>query len=172
MTRISLPQNDRRTTELHPDFTGRFELGGKQWSAAAWMSRTKKGDPYLSLQLTCDDTSKRLKFAIWKAAHEIPEDPHFESTQEAEGRAYQLQAWVLPASNGWHRLELTIDATPTTGNHNGTSSALETSKKRIADFLAESGEAILPPNSAPAPTSAPVAKAVKDEDEDLDEIPY
>src|SRR6516225_12380555 len=125
MTRISLPQNDRRTTELHPDFTGRFELGGKQWSAAAWMSRTKKGDPYLSLQLTCDDTSKRLKFAIWKAAHEIPEDPHFESTQEAEGRAYQLQAWVLPASNGWHRLELTIETVSATSERNGTSSALE-----------------------------------------------
>jgi hypothetical protein len=170
MTRISLPQNDEKITGSHPDFRGRFELGEKQWSAAAWMNETKRGEPYIALQLTCDATSKKLKFAIWKGKHEIPEDPHFESTQEAEGRAYQLQAWVLPASNGWHRLELTIETVPAASARNGASSALETSKKRIADFLAESGEAILPPNSAPAPTSAPVAKAVKDEDEDS--IPY
>jgi hypothetical protein len=160
---VSLPQNDRKISDSHPDFTGKFEVKDEQWSAVAWLNTTKTGAPYVSLRLS-DDASKNLKFPIWKAKHELPEDPHFESTEVVEGRAYHLQAWLLPAGANY-RLELTIEAVSPNGERSVAASALETSKKRIADFLAESGVAILPPNPA-------IAKAAKDEDEDLDNIPF
>jgi hypothetical protein len=170
--RVSLPQNSKKISDAHPDFVGKHEIEDEEWSLAAWLNETKKHAPYVSLQLTCDDTSQKLKFAIWKGRHETPEDPHFEATQEAEGRAYQFRVWILPVGKDY-RLELSIEAVPGNGDHSEVSSALAITKKRIADFIAEAGTATLPPNSGRSSMSAAkVAKLAQDADEELDNIPF
>ena len=121
--------------------------------------------------MTCEGTSRKLNFAIWKTEHEFPENAHFESTQVAEGRTYQLKAWLLPAGKDY-RLELTIESAPANGEHSEVSEALAATRKRIEAFLSESGAATLPPNSGRA--SAAAARAAKDEDENgvPDDIPF
>jgi len=169
--RVSLPQNSKKTTDSHPDFTGKLEIEDEQWSVAAWLSQTKKEAQYLSLQLTCDAPARKLKFAIWKTEHTFPEDPHFESNQVAEGHSYHLRAWLLPIGND-HRLELRIESAQDNGEQNEVSEALAATRKRIEAFLSESGAATLPPNSGRL--SRPAAKVAKEEDKDgaLDDIPF
>jgi hypothetical protein len=168
--RISLPQNAKKLSDLHPDFAGKFETEDEQWSAAAWLAVTKKGAPYMSLQLTRDVPARKLKFAIWRTEHTQPEDPHFESNQEADGRSHHLQAWLLPAGNDF-RLELHIESAQGNDEPSKVSAALAATQKRIEAFLSESGAATLPPNSFERP-SMPAAKIAQDEDEGPDDVPF
>jgi hypothetical protein len=172
--RASLPQNVGKLSDSHPDFAGKLEIQDEQWSAAVWLNRTKKDTPYLSLQLTCEATSRRLKLAVWKSSHEIPEDPHFASTQDIDSHAYQLRAWLLPAGDDY-RLELIIEAATNNGEH-GEIGTLASTKKRIAEFIAESGTAILPENSVGTrrPIKKTASSIAKNEDDDgaPDDIPF
>jgi hypothetical protein len=160
--RGSLPQNNKKLTDAHPDFVGRIQMQNANWSAAAWLNTTKQNVPYLSLQLTGDGPAQneKIKVAIWKnheRRRENSEDPHFESVQEMFGQEFQLKAWVTPVGDDYH-LELTIE--PTNGE---ISEALAATKKRLSDFLAESGVARLLSISTPA--STPVTGITQNDDE-------
>jgi hypothetical protein len=173
--RVSLPQNINKLSDSHPDFGGKLEIADEQWSAAEWLNRTKKDTPYLSVHLTCDSSSRKLKLAIWKSSHEIPEDPHFASTQNIDSHTYQLRAWLLPVGDDY-RLELTIEAATNNGEFGEISGPLATTKKRIAEFIAESGTAILPENPVGArrPIKKTASSIAKNEDDDgaPDDIPF
>lgn len=41
-----------RKTEKHPHMTGKINIGGKDYSLAAWSAESKKGDKYLSLKVS------------------------------------------------------------------------------------------------------------------------
>ena len=84
----------------------------------------------MSLQLTRDVPARKLKFAIWRTEHTQPEDPHFESNQEADGRSHHLQAWLLPAGNDF-RLELHIESAQGNDEPSKVSAALAATQKRI-----------------------------------------
>ena len=163
--RGSLPQNKKKLTDAHPDFVGKLQIQNANWSGAAWLNTTKQNVPYLSLQLTGDGPAQneKIKVAIWKnheRRRENSEDPHFESVQEMFGQDFQLKAWVKPVGDDYH-LELTIE--PTNGEHGEISEALATTKKRLADFLAESG--VAKPPSISTPASTPVNGITQNEDE-------
>jgi hypothetical protein len=177
--RVSLPQNHKKISDVHPDFLGKLRLENANWITAAWVSTTKRNDPYLSLQLTGEGPAQteKIKLAIWKnheRRRQNPEDPHFESIQEMFGHDFQLRAWVMPVGDDY-RLELTI--APLNGEHGEISEALATTKRRLSDFLAESGAAKLPPNStrtsaAADKTAPPTTKPSQNDDNEPDDIPF
>ncbi len=41
-----------KTNEKQPDFGGSLTIRGEEIQVSMWKSRTKKGDPYLSIQLS------------------------------------------------------------------------------------------------------------------------
>jgi hypothetical protein len=177
--RVSLPQNNKKLSDAHPDFLGKLQLENASWTTAVWLSTTKRNDPYLSLQLTGEGSAQteKIKLAIWKnheRQREKTEDPHFESTQEMFGCDFQLRAWVMPVGDDF-RLELIIE--PLNGERGEISEALGTTKRRLADLLAETGAAKLPPNStrtsaAADKTATPTTKPVQDDDNEPDDIPF
>jgi hypothetical protein len=105
---------------------------------------TLKGDPYLALHLTSESQAQaeKIKLAIWKN-HEWTNDsdPHFQSVQEIFGRDFALQAWIL-TEGGKCQLALTIEPVADAGE---VSYALQKTRQRIADFIAHTGVAALPP---------------------------
>ena len=46
-----------KTNEKQPDFGGTVNVMDKEFQISLWKSRTKKGDPYLSIQFSDSDTS-------------------------------------------------------------------------------------------------------------------
>ena len=133
--RGSLPQNTRRKSSSHPDFISKLSIWSTTYSAAAWLSKTVKGAPYLGLHLTSDETtqSERIKLALWSNHdRKSAADPHFQSTQEIFRREFLLQGWLL-SMDGSYRLELSIQP----ANHGGeVSDAFTDTSERITDFLA------------------------------------
>jgi hypothetical protein len=110
--RGSLAQNNRRKEDSHPDFLAKLTIWNTTCSAAAWLSKTSKGDLYVALRLSSEgqSQSEKIKLAIWRN-HERSSvsDPHFESVQEIFGRYFVLQAWILAAGDNY-TLEITIVA--------------------------------------------------------------
>ena len=163
--RGSLPQNGRKREDSHPDFTAKLNIWNTPYSAAAWLSHTQKNDLYIALRLTSEGQSQsdKIKLAIWRNHERLSaEDPHFESVQEIFGRDFALQAWILPAGDSY-RLEIMIEP---------ASAALEVSdavrgiRERIADFLAETGVAALPPTKK-TPARLPAGDKESDEPDDI-----
>jgi hypothetical protein len=165
--RGSLPQNGRKREDSHPDFTAKLNIWNTPYSAAAWLSSTQKNDLYIALRLTSDGASQseKIKLAIWRN-HErsSASEPHFQSVQEVFGRDFVLKAWILPAGDNY-RLEITIE--PASAAALEVSDAVQDTRERIADFLAQTGVTALPPtqNTAKLPTGD------KESDEPAD-IPF
>lgn len=44
-------KNTNKKEEKYPDFTGQFTLDGKEYRMAGWATKTKKGEPYISLRI-------------------------------------------------------------------------------------------------------------------------
>jgi uncharacterized protein (DUF736 family) len=62
----SLFKNSKKTTELHPDYTGRIMVNGKELQLAAWVKKSKSGENYLSISakeaLPKSDTGSQPNF--------------------------------------------------------------------------------------------------------------
>ena len=43
--------NNRKTTDKHPDFTGKMHIGERDFDLAAWKRKDKNGNPYLSMMV-------------------------------------------------------------------------------------------------------------------------
>jgi hypothetical protein len=162
--RASLPQNDKKREDSHPDFLAKLSIWNTEYSAAAWLSNTSKNDLYIALRLTSESQvqAEKIKLAIWRN-HEraTAEDPHFLSTQEIFGRDFALQAWILPVGDDY-RLE--IDIKPASAALE-VSAAAQNTKDRIAGFLAETGLPTLPPSQG---ATASLLAA----DNEPDDIPF
>jgi hypothetical protein len=139
-----LAQNNRRKEDSHPDFLAKLTIWNTTYSAAAWLSKTSKGDLYVAFRLSSEgqSQSEKIKLAIWRN-HERSSvsDPHFESVQEIFGRDFVLQAWIL-ASGDNYTLEITIEPSNTAIE---VSDAVQDTKALLAAFLAQTRVAALPP---------------------------
>jgi hypothetical protein len=153
--RGSLPQNSRKKENNHPDFTAKLTIWGTAYSVAAWLNHTKKADPYIALRLTSEGTSQseKIKLVIWNNHDRSSvSKPRFASTQEIFGHDFALRAWIMPAGDNY-RLEIVIE--PLSAVAQEVSDALLGAKERIANFLAETGVASLPPMQF-APAKLPI----------------
>jgi hypothetical protein len=132
----SLHENSRKKDDAHPDFVAKLTLWGTVYSAAAWLSKTSKGQAYIALHLTSESQgqAEKIKFAIWKNyKHATPDDAHFQSVQEVFGRQFTLKAWFLPKGS-YYRLELTIEPE---ADANEVSDAMPLTREKISHFLSE-----------------------------------
>jgi len=164
--RGSLPQNSRKREDSHPDFTAKLNIWNTPYSAAAWLSNTQENDPYIALRLTSDaaSQSEKVKLAIWRNHQRTSaSDSHFRSKQEIFGSDFALQAWILPAGDDY-RLEITIEPVSTALK---VSDAVQDTRKRIADFLAETDVPALPAVKETA-ASLPAGS----QDGEPDDIPF
>jgi len=132
-----LLENTRKKEDTHPDFLAKLTVWGTLYSAAAWLSQTSKGDPYVAIRLTNESQAQaeKLKLAAWRV-HErtSAEDPHFESVQQIFGRKFTLRVWFVQDSDNC-RLALTIE--PLASNQDVSDAMMEI-RRRIADLLSES----------------------------------
>jgi uncharacterized protein (DUF736 family) len=48
----ALFKNDKKTTENHPDYTGKAIIEGQQYNVAAWVKTSQSGTKYMSLSFT------------------------------------------------------------------------------------------------------------------------
>ena len=46
----SLFKNSKKTTELHPDYTGKIKVNGVELQLSAWVAKTKAGETYLNIK--------------------------------------------------------------------------------------------------------------------------
>lgn len=46
----SLFKNSKKTTELHPDYTGKIKVNGVELQLSAWVAKTKGGETYLNIK--------------------------------------------------------------------------------------------------------------------------
>lgn len=46
----SLFKNGKKTTELHPDYTGKIKVNGVELQLSAWVAKTKAGETYLNIK--------------------------------------------------------------------------------------------------------------------------
>lgn len=46
----SLFKNNKKTTELHPDYTGKIKVNGVELQLSAWVAKSKSGDTYLNIK--------------------------------------------------------------------------------------------------------------------------
>lgn len=46
----SLFKNSKKTTETHPDYTGKLKIAGIEYQLSAWVSKTKDGQNYLNIK--------------------------------------------------------------------------------------------------------------------------
>lgn len=46
----SLFKNNKKTTELQPDYTGKFKVNGVELQLSAWVAKTKSGETYLNIK--------------------------------------------------------------------------------------------------------------------------
>lgn len=46
----SLFKNNKKTTELHPDYTGKIKVNGVELQLSAWVAKTKAGETYLNIK--------------------------------------------------------------------------------------------------------------------------
>jgi len=46
----SLFKNNKKTTELHPDYTGKLKVNGVELQLSAWVAKTKAGETYLNIK--------------------------------------------------------------------------------------------------------------------------
>lgn len=46
----SLFKNSKKTTELHPDYTGKLKVNGVELQLSAWVAKTKAGETYLNIK--------------------------------------------------------------------------------------------------------------------------
>jgi hypothetical protein len=166
--RGSLPQNTRKREDSHPDFTAKLNIWNTPYSAAAWLSQTKKNELYLALRLTSEQGSQseeKIKLALWCNRERLTaDDSHFQSVQEIFGHDFECQAWILPAGESY-RLELTIKPASAPLE---VLDATQGVRDRIADFLAKTGVATLPPA---AKRTARLPAGDNDSDEP-DDIPF
>jgi len=137
--------------------------------AAAWLSETSKGDPYIAVRLSSESQAQaeKIRLAIWKNHEWITDsDPHFKSVQEISGRDFTLQAWILTDCDKC-RLALAIETVATSFE---VSDALQNTRQRITDFLAHTGVAAMPP--AEKVIAQLSAGDDKSEEPDDDDIPF
>ena len=167
--RGSLPANIKKKEDSHPDFVAKLTIWNTVYSAAAWFGTTKKGDTYISLHLSSDgeSQSEKIKLALWRN-HDRQDatDPHFQSVQAIYGHEFELKAWFLPTGDDY-RLGVTIEPIDADGAE--VSDAARDTKKRIADFLAETGTPALPP--APK-TATRLSASTEDREPEPDAIPF
>lgn len=45
-------KNDKKGNEKAPDYTGKLNVGGKEWSLAGWKKESKAGTTFLSLSIS------------------------------------------------------------------------------------------------------------------------
>jgi uncharacterized protein (DUF736 family) len=45
-------KNDKKGNEKAPDYTGKLNVEGKDWSLAAWVKESKTGTKFLSISLS------------------------------------------------------------------------------------------------------------------------
>lgn len=45
-------KNDKKGNERAPDYTGKLNVTGKDWSLAAWIKESKSGTKFLSISLS------------------------------------------------------------------------------------------------------------------------
>jgi hypothetical protein len=156
-----LPENNRKKEDAHPDFLAKLNIWGTPYSAAAWLSRTSKGDPYVAIRLANESKAQaeRIKLAAWRVHERTSvEDPHFESVQEIFGREFTLKVWLLQDA-GNYRLALSIDPLPSTQD---VSDAMLQTRKRISDLLSDAALPALQPAA-----SRPVGSPQKSEPDDI-----
>lgn len=48
----TLFKNDKRTTDKHPDYTGKINVGGTEFRLAAWIRVGKNGSKFMSLAVS------------------------------------------------------------------------------------------------------------------------
>ena len=46
----SLFKNSKKTTEQHPDYTGKLKVNGVELMLSAWVAKTKDGSSYLNIK--------------------------------------------------------------------------------------------------------------------------
>jgi hypothetical protein len=46
----SLFKNNKKTTELQPDYTGKIKVNGVELQLSAWVAKTKAGETYLNIK--------------------------------------------------------------------------------------------------------------------------
>jgi len=46
----SLFKNNKKTTELHPDYNGKIKVNGVELQLSAWVAKTKAGETYLNIK--------------------------------------------------------------------------------------------------------------------------
>jgi hypothetical protein len=46
----SLFKNNKKTTELQPDYTGKLKVNGVELQLSAWVAKTKAGETYLNIK--------------------------------------------------------------------------------------------------------------------------
>lgn len=44
-------KNDQKEQESHPDYTGKIDVGGKEFYLSAWIKTSKKGQKFMSLSV-------------------------------------------------------------------------------------------------------------------------
>ena len=55
----SLFKNDKKTTDKHPDYTGRLLVDGKEFRLSAWLKTGNSGVKFMSLSVTANDPEAR-----------------------------------------------------------------------------------------------------------------
>lgn len=45
-------KNDRKESDKHPDYKGTINTGGQDYDLAAWITKSKKGQIYMSLKVS------------------------------------------------------------------------------------------------------------------------
>ena len=55
----SLFENDKKTNERQPDFTGNCRIDGSMYYVSAWVKQTRNGDDFLSLAFTEQEDQPR-----------------------------------------------------------------------------------------------------------------
>jgi hypothetical protein len=106
----TLPLNNDKEKDNHPDWKGTIAFDGVIYEAAAWVRTIRNGvdtgKPYISLELKNEQTVVNVK--LWPKA----DQPPFEGREEALGRLLVFAAWPVPLGADRHELKLEIADAP------------------------------------------------------------
>lgn len=113
-SRFTLAENSARDDDKAPHFSGTVIVEQSPYDAAAWLSKTRNQDPFVSLSLrpAGESNGQKISVAIWQKKNRTAQtDPHFRATQPILDAAYSISA-TLHEESGTGLFTLTLEMTP------------------------------------------------------------